>query len=120
MKRFFILLTTVFFLMSGFTFAEEAVLIDFSKLAADYPEDSPTENVRTMVDYSDKAGTSYSKEEKVQMKASIALDNWEVILCPSSRTVINQTLSMTKQVPVLEEAKKICWRNSTWRKNSFS
>ena len=106
MKRFFILLTTVFFLLSGFTFAEEAVLIDFSKLAADYPEDNPTENVRTMVDYSDKAGTSYSKEEKSQMKASIALNNWDVILCPSSRTVVNQTLSMTKQVPVLEEAKK--------------
>ncbi len=106
MKRFFILLTTVFFLLSGFTFAEEAVLIDFSKLKADYPEDNPTENVQTIVDYSDKAGTSYSKEEKSQMKASIALNNWEVILCSSSRTVINQTLSMTREVPVLDGAKK--------------
>lgn len=106
MKRFFILLTTVLFLMSGFAFAEEAVLIDFSKLAADYPQDNPTQNVRTMVDYSDKAGTSYSEQEKAQMKASIALDNWDIILAPSSRTVKNQSLSLTKEVPVLDDAKK--------------
>ena len=106
MKRFFILLTTVFFLLSGFTFAEEAVLIDFSKLAADYPEDNPVENGRTIVDYSDKAGSSYTEMEKAQMKASIALNNWEVILSSSSRTVLNQSLSLTKEVPVNDDAKK--------------
>ncbi|MCP5514818.1 MAG: flagellar protein [Spirochaetales bacterium] len=106
MKRFFILLTTVFFFISAISFAEEAVLIDFSKLAADYPEQDPKENARTLVDYSDKAGTSYSDAEKAEMKTSIALNNWDVVLASSSRRVINQALSMTKEVPVIAEAKK--------------
>ncbi len=106
MKRFFILLTTVFFFIGAISFAEEAVLIDFSKLAADYPEQNPTQNARTLVDYSDKAGTSFTDVEKAEMKTSIALNNWNVILASSSRRVLNQSLSMTKEVPIIAEAKQ--------------
>jgi len=88
------------------SFADEAVLIDFSKLAADYPADNPRENGRTMIDYSDKAGTSYSDEEKAIMKTSLALNNWDVRLAPSARRIINQTLTMAKEVPVLDSAKR--------------
>ena len=106
MRLFFIFLTTLIFLFSAISFAEEAVLIDFSKLAADYPADNPKENGRTMIDYSDKSGTSYSDEEKALMKISLALNNWEVRLAPSARRIMNQTLTMAKEVPVLDTAKK--------------
>ena len=106
MKRFFILLTTVFFFIGAISFAEEAVLIDFSKLAADFPEDNPTENARTLVDFSDKAGTSFTDEEKAEMKSSIALNNWDVKLASSARRVMNQALSMAREVPVNENAKQ--------------
>jgi hypothetical protein len=106
MKRFFILLTTVFFFIGAISFADEAVLIDFSKLAADYPEQNPTQNARTLVDYSDKAGSSFTDDEKLEMKTSIALNNWDVRLAPSSKRVNNMSLSMTKEVPVMSEAKQ--------------
>ncbi len=106
MRRFFIFLTTLFFLIGGISFAEEAVLIDFSKLAADFPNDQPKENARTMIDYSDKAGTSYSDEEKEMMKISLALNNWEVRLASSARRIVNQSVTMAKEVPVLDSAKK--------------
>ena len=106
MRRFFIFLTTLFFLIGAISFADEAVLIDFAKLAADYPTDNPKENGRTMIDYSDKSGTSYSDEEKALMKTSLALNNWEVKLASSARRIINQTLTMVKEVSVLDSAKK--------------
>jgi len=111
MRRFFIFLTTLFFLFTAISFAEEAVLIDFNLLAADWPADNPTENARTIIDYADKAGTSYSDEEKQSMKTSLALNNWEVILASSARRITNQTLSMAKQVPVLENAKRFAGEN---------
>ena len=106
MRRFVIFLTTLFLLFGTMSFADEAVLIDFSKLAADFPADNPTENGRTMIDYSDKAGTSYSDEEKGAMRISLTLNNWEVRLASSARRIINQTLTMAKEVPVLDSAKK--------------
>ena len=106
MKRFFIILTTVFFFIGANSFAEEAVLIDFSKLAADYPEQNPVENAQTLVDFSDRAGTSFTEAEKAEMKTSIALNNWDVILASSARRVINQSLSMSREVPVNDEAKQ--------------
>lgn len=109
MKRFVILLTALVICLSAAVFAEEAVLIDFSTLEADYAPnggDNATEHEATLIDFSQKAGTGFSEEEKALMKTSLALDNWNVVLASSSRTVFNQANSMAKGVPVREDAKK--------------
>lgn len=130
MKRFVILLTAMILCISGFVFAEESVLIDFSAVAADFDPDNPTaydppaeeeeraqgyrpaeimpgdvpegaqENSRTLIDFSDKAGTGFTAEDRKYMITSLAPDNWDVVLASSSRTVFNQSNSMTKQVQV--------------------
>ena len=108
MKRF-ILLLGAFLLFTGiFLYAETSVLIDFSKLAADTKlgnNKKATENGATLIDFSSVAGASFSAEEKAKMKTSLALDNWEVVLASSSRTVQNQALSMTKEATTSSKAK---------------
>ncbi|GHU55732.1 flagellar filament outer layer protein [Spirochaetia bacterium] len=98
MKRMFILVAIVS-LVAGSLFAEEAVLIDFTKLAADITVNSdgePNENRQTLMDYSNTAGGSFTAEQKQLLKTSLAPANWEVILSSSSRTVNNQALSRTQ------------------------
>ena len=90
--------------------ADEAVLIDFSLLKADIIADSLhperlTQNRATMMDFSGVAGASYTQEQKDQMKVSLAIPNWEVILASSSRTNLNQALCLTAEVPVVQGAK---------------
>ncbi|MCL2294535.1 MAG: flagellar filament outer layer protein FlaA [Spirochaetes bacterium] len=106
MRRFFIFLTTFLLLFGATSFANEAVLIDFSQLAADFPADNPTENARTMIDFSAQAGTSFSDAERALMRTSLALNNWEVRLAPSARRIMNQSLTMAREVPVLETARR--------------
>lgn len=109
MKHIAILLTIALLLCSFTVFAEESILIDFSKLAADYAtpdSDVPNENEATLIDFSDEAGTGFTEEEKTMMKTSLALENWEVELASSSQTVFNMTHSMTREVPVRENANK--------------
>jgi hypothetical protein len=90
--------------VSGMTIsAEESVLIDFASLTADT---ETGENEATMVDFSDKAGTSFSEEEKERMKTSLAIDNWDVKLSSSSRTVANQRYSLTREAPVKDTARR--------------
>ncbi|MDR2370567.1 MAG: flagellar filament outer layer protein FlaA [Treponema sp.] len=101
MKRIFILLAIVLF-AAGFLFAEEAVLIDFGLLAADILPDQdnqPTQNRRTLMDYSNIAGGSFTQEQKNVMKTSLAISNWDVTLASSSRFVQNQMLTYTKEAP---------------------
>jgi hypothetical protein len=103
MKRFAILLCLLM-VVSGMTIsAEESVLIDFASLTADT---ETGENEATMVDFSDKAGTSFSEEEKERMKTSLAINNWDVQLSSSSRTVANQRYSMTREAPVKDTARR--------------
>ena len=128
MKRFVILVTAILLCLSGFVFAEESVLIDFSKIVKDFDPENPanpadpeaenpeavengTENWRTLVDFGEKAGTGFGEDEKSLMKTSLALDNWEVVLASSSRTVFNQANSMAKEVTVREDAKKEEYQN---------
>ncbi len=97
MKRTFILVA-IALLAVGAVFAEEAVLIDFSKLAADIvpnQDNVPTQNRASMMDYSNVAGASYTADQKAVMKTSLALANWDVVLASSSRTVTNQSKSYT-------------------------
>jgi hypothetical protein len=90
-------------------FADESVLIDFTKLGADKPmgkATTPTENAATLVDYSAVAGASFTDEEKAAMKSSLALNNWEVILASSARSITNQSVTMTKEAVTSAKAKQ--------------
>jgi hypothetical protein len=102
MKRIFILITVALFVV-GTSFAEEAILIDFAKLAADISvnddSDTPNQNRRTMMDYGTVAGGSFTAEQKQVMKTSLAIANWEVDLASSSKTVGNVTRSYTSEAP---------------------
>lgn len=101
MKRTLILVA-VALLAVGAAFAEEAVLIDFAKLAADIIPDQdnvPTQNRATMMDYSNTAGGSFTTEQKAVMKSSLAVSNWDVVLSSSSRNVTNEAKSYTLEAP---------------------
>ncbi len=100
MKRVGCLLCVFLLITSFAVFAEESVLIDFSTLVAD--EDG--ENSATLIDFSDKAGTGFTEEEKSLMKTSLYVENWDVELASSSQTVENQRYSMIKQADVKENA----------------
>ncbi|MDR2210271.1 MAG: flagellar filament outer layer protein FlaA [Spirochaetaceae bacterium] len=104
MKRIFILLTII--LMAVGLFAEEAVLIDFTKLAADIipapqqedgQEPQMTQNRATIMDYGAVSGGSFTEEQKRIMKTSLAIRNWNVILASSSRTIPREVLTYTEE-----------------------
>jgi hypothetical protein len=101
MKRIFILVAITLLVM-GSLFAEEAILIDFSKLTADIipdQDDKPTQNRATVMDFSQVAGGSFTPEQKAVMKTSLAINNWEVKLASSSRSIGNQVRSYTLEAP---------------------
>ncbi|MDA8424884.1 MAG: flagellar filament outer layer protein FlaA [Treponema sp.] len=89
--------------------ADEAVLIDFSLLKADIVPDPMNQgqflyNRATMMDFSGTAGASFTADQKKQMRTSLAIDSWDVVLASSSRTLMNQELSMTREAPVSPNA----------------
>jgi hypothetical protein len=105
MKRIFILFAVMLIVLGGL-FAEEAVLIDFTKLAADIipPEndqdgDQFTQNRATIMDYGAVAGGSFTQEQKDIMKTSLAIKNWNVQLASSSRTIMREVQSYTLEAP---------------------
>jgi hypothetical protein len=103
MKRMLILVAVVL-LMVVPLFAEEAVLIDFALLKADIVPDANnpdvlTHNRRTMMDFSQVAGGSFTTEQKSVMKTSLAIAQWEVVLASSSKNVENMTRSYTREAP---------------------
>ena len=105
MKRFFILFIGVMICLAGTAFAEESVLIDFSELTPDWPADNPRENEATLIDVSaEAAGTLYSEEELQQMRTSLAIENWEVVLSSSSQFATTQRLSEIRSAPVNQDA----------------
>lgn len=101
MKRFFALVGIAFFFVSS-VFAEESVLIDFAALVDDYQG----QNKATLMDFSSVAGTRYTEEEKTAMLSSLVIDNWEVRLSSSSRTVLNDSKSYVMAVTTGDEAAK--------------
>ncbi|MDR1930345.1 MAG: flagellar filament outer layer protein FlaA [Treponema sp.] len=109
MKRIFILIAIALIAVGGL-FAEEAVLIDFTKLGADIiPEeqtqeetdrgDQPkmTQNRATVMDYGAVAGGSFTDEQKRVMKTSLAIKNWTVTLASSSRNTSREVLTYTDE-----------------------
>jgi hypothetical protein len=107
MKRLCILIGVAFLLMSALAFADTDTLIDFTNLAADVSlsnEAAPTENEATLVDFSGVAGSSFDEQLRKQMKTSLAIENWEVQLASSSRTVGNQSRSFTREAMTRPDA----------------
>jgi hypothetical protein len=97
-------------MLAGLLFAEEGILIDFSLLAADIhvrvSENDTSgrlnQNRHTMMDYSHVAGGSFTTQQRAVMRTSLAIENWEVVLASSSRTVENITLSYTREAPSIQ------------------
>lgn len=105
MKQIYILIGILLLVVSGTLIAEQAILIDFSDLGADYPPGNPTDNSRTLTDFSKIAGSTFSEDELLLMKTSLALNKWEIDLASSARTVINQENSYTREATVSSKAK---------------
>lgn len=103
MKRFLTILGVALFLANSGAFAEQATLIDFSKLIG---EGDSGLHAQTAIDYSRQAGSAYSAEDKAKMKISLAIPSWEIQLASSSQSVENQTLSQITAAPVKQDAAK--------------
>jgi len=104
MKRIIILLA-ITLVTAGMLFAEEAVLIDFSRLTADMrvkldandQETKANQNRHTVMDYGQVAGGTFTGEQKSLMKTSLAIENWDVSFNSSSRTIANVSNTYTKE-----------------------
>jgi len=102
-----VLILIVIAMLAGPVFAEEGILIDFPSLKADIhvkvseddDSDRLNQNRQTMMDYSNVAGGSFTTQQKAVMKTSLAIENWEVVLASSARTVGNITQSYTREAP---------------------
>jgi len=116
MRRPFILITVALMVLgSALAFADEAVLIDFAKLATDFIplkdaagndiEGKFVQNKATMMDFSEVADRSYTDEQRKQMAISLAIPNWDVVLAPSSRTIDNELYSIVREAKVAEDSK---------------
>jgi len=113
MKSKAIVIALALILVGAFTVvsADEAVLIDFSLLKADIVADPVNqgkflENRASMMDFSGTAGASYTDEQKKQMRTSLAIQNWDVMLASSSRSNMNQALSLTAEATIDKNAKQ--------------
>lgn len=104
MRRSVLFVMIVLMISSGVVLAEEATLIDFNDLNADFPADNPSHNERTLVDYSIAAGSSYTEEEKAEMKVSLSINYWEIDLASSSRNVLTAENSRVAEAQVREGA----------------
>jgi len=105
MKRIVVLLV-VALAVSFAAFADEATVIDFNKLVADFPADKPVYNQATIMDFSGVAGSSFTDAEKAAMKTSLAIENWDVLLNNSANSVVNASDSFARSVKVKSSATK--------------
>ena len=107
MKKTFGLIAAAMLLAGGVAFAEETMLIDFTQLDADCVADSngnPTQNKRTVMDFSVSAGATFTEDQKDLMKTSLALPEWEIKLNSSAKTVASLADSAVVAAPVKGEA----------------
>ncbi|MDR2551789.1 MAG: flagellar filament outer layer protein FlaA [Treponema sp.] len=129
MKRIFILLTIG--LMAVGLFAEEAILIDFTKLASDSipapqqeegQEEQMTQNRATIMDYGAVAGGSFTDEQKQIMKTSLAIRNWNVRLNSSAKTVNREVLTYAEEADSKQYGKvmgvRINFPTEPWNANA--
>ncbi|MGN0730047.1 flagellar filament outer layer protein FlaA [Treponema sp.] len=107
MKRTLFLTVAAMILAGSVAVAKESVLIDFSQLDADTVADengNPTQNSRTVMDYSVAAGATFTSDQKTLMKTSLALPEWEVVLNSSAKNPVSVALSQVVAAPVKESA----------------
>lgn len=107
MKRTLFLTVAAMILAGTFAVAKESVLIDFTQLDADTVADengNPTQNGRTVMDYSVAAGASFTSDQKTLMKTSLALPEWEIKLNSSAQNPVAVALSQVVAAPVKESA----------------
>jgi len=97
MKKLAILLF-IFVLCGGLVFADRQLLIDFVALESDDEFDGRKIHSASVIDFSGQAGASYTVEEKKRMLISLALDDWDIELASSSRTVQNTRFSKCQGV----------------------
>lgn len=109
MKKTFILVAMAFLLMGAVAVAEEAILVDFALLNADIiadPNGKMTQNRRTVMDYGQVAGASYTDQQKALMRSSLALEKWEVELNSSAQNPVSVGASTIKEAEVRAEGDK--------------
>ena len=110
MKKTLGLIAAAMLLVGGVAFAEEAMLIDFTQLDADYELTDSDGNVvskqnkRTTMDYAISAGSTFTKQQKDLMRTSLSLPEWEVTLNSSAKTVQSLADSQVIAAPVKESA----------------
>ena len=102
MKRFILFTAVLLIFGAAVGVAEQATLINFTQLVADYPADDPVNHASTVVDYSSVAGSSFTDEQKREMRTSLAIQNWEVTLNSSASNVVNLARSQVRPAPVRE------------------
>lgn len=102
MKRIFILITGML-LLGAVAWAEESVMIDFGQLIPD-SDQFPGQHEQTIIDYSDVPIASLPEEDRDQMRTSLAIENWEVVLASSSATVGNRTSSFVRMAEISENS----------------
>jgi hypothetical protein len=103
MKRIFILL--VIAMVSVGAFAAEGTLIDFTLLTSDVTvgdEAERPEHERTLVDFAEVAGASFTDAERDLMRSSLFIDNWEVDLNSSAQSPRTQANSKVRLAIVRE------------------
>jgi len=110
-RQFFVFALALLFVGGVALSADEAVLIDFNLLKADIIPDPAnqavmTQNRATMMDFSSTAGASFTDEQKKQMRTSLAIGKWDVLLASSSQSILNNELSYTKEATVSSTAKQ--------------
>lgn len=107
MKRTICLIVAAVLLAMPCVFADESVLIDFTLLSADSVNDdngNPTQNSRTVMDYSVAAGATFTDSQRELMRTSLTMPEWEVVLNSSSRNTASVNLSTVVAAPVKETA----------------
>ena len=112
MRRQFLIVAAALLLIGAIgAFADEAVLIDFSLLKADIIQDPVNQakfiqNRATMIDFSSTAGASYTEDQKKQMRTSLAIPNWPVVLASSSRSSTTVPNSYSREAVISTDAKQ--------------
>jgi hypothetical protein len=106
MKRIFILLFVAMVAAGGF--AAERVLIDFTLLADDVivgnGDAARVEHERTLVDFAESAGASFTQEERGLMKSSLFIENWNVTLNSSAQSSRAQANTRVRLARVRDNA----------------
>jgi len=105
MKRI-IILVVIASVISGMLYAEEKVLIDFTKLAADIhistgraddQSDKLNQNQQTMMEFGQGIGSTYTQDQRSLMRTSLAIENWDIVFNSSAETIANVSNTKTRE-----------------------